>query len=139
MNIETLAEFFDAHGSIRLAPKPSGLLILSISIVQKKPEMVMSFRDYFDVGTVGNYVRKRPNQSSLPPYRHYTYFAYSHNACKVLRELRPYLKQQHRKAGLAITAMEVMSDLPEDYTTLLVAIKSEFAAQEILPSKAISA
>lgn len=116
MSLEYLAGFFDGEACIRATLQKSGALSIAVSITQKNPVPLHKLQQYFNVGTVGLYPQ-------MPPYRHYTFFAYAKNAQVILEGLLPYLIVKREEAELALQALQIQrndwgSFSDEDFATL---------------------
>lgn len=102
-SVEYLSGFFDGEGCIRGTLQASGALSIAVSITQKNPLPLHELQGHFGVGTVGLYPQ-------MPPYRHYTFFAYSKNAGIILAGLLPHLIVKKDEAELALQALNIERD-----------------------------
>lgn len=136
MSLEYLAGFFDGEACIRGTLQSSGFVVVSINISLKNPIPLVKLQEHFGVGTIALY----PN---MPPYKYYTFTAYSKNAKVILEGLLPYLVVKREEAGLALEALALTgkSDISEDDYERLAQISDQLrnikrrhpTEQEILP------
>lgn len=101
-SLEYLAGFFDGEACIRGTLQSSGFVVVSINISLKNPVPLVKLKDKFGVGTIALY----PN---MPPYKYYTFTAYSKNARTILEGLLPYLVVKKEEAELALEAISLTS------------------------------
>ena len=85
---------------IRGAMQASGALVVSINISLKDSRPLYKFKQYFEVGTIALYPQE-------PPYKYYTFTAYSKNAGIILSTLLPLLIVKKEEALLALEAVEL--------------------------------
>lgn len=100
VSLEYLAGFFDGEACIRATLQKSGALSIAVSITQKDSAPLHALRRHFNVGTVALYPKE-------PPFRHFTFFAYSDNARVILEGLLPYLIVKREEAELALQSFDV--------------------------------
>lgn len=115
MSLEYLAGFFDGEACIRGALQPSGALVISINISLKNPIPLVKLKTHFGVGTIALYPQ-------CPPYKYYTFTAYSQNAQIILTELLPYLIVKREEAELALEALQYSRDLSQVHHERLIEI-----------------
>jgi len=113
-----LAGFFDGEACIRGALQPSGKLVVSINISLKNPVPLYKLLDYFEVGNVALYPQ-------YPPYKYYSFTAYSRNAQIILSGLIPYLIVKREEAELALEALELSPQEGQDSKQRLVEISDQ--------------